>query len=155
MKELNLDTVKKPLGFINEFKEFAMRGNVVDLAVGVVIGAAFGKIVTSMVGDIITPIIGKLTGGGGDLKDKFFSLAPEKTQDVLKLADAQKLAPVIAYGQFLSAIIDFIIVAFFIFLVVKLMNRFKQAPPAPAPAPEPTAEEKLLVEIRDILKARS
>ncbi|HEX3799366.1 MAG TPA: large conductance mechanosensitive channel protein MscL [Verrucomicrobiae bacterium] len=146
------DTIKKPAGFLKEFKEFAMRGNVVDLAIGVVIGAAFGKIVSSLVADIFTPIIGVLTGGA-DFKNKFLSLAPEKTKGIEVLADAQKAGPVIAYGQFLTATVDFIIVAFCIFLLVKLMNRLNNAPP-PA-APEPTAQEKLLVEIRDLLKARS
>ena len=163
MKDINLDIAKKPLGFVNEFKEFAMRGNVVDLAVGVVIGAAFGKIVTSLVTDIITPVVGAITPGSSDLKNKFLSLDPAKTQAALQalpagqtsltLADAQKAGPVIAYGQFLTAVVDFIIVALCIFLVVKLINKLKRtAPPPPA---EPTAQEKLLIEIRDLLKKGS
>lgn len=146
-----------------EFKEFAMRGNVVDLAVGVVIGGAFGKIVTSLVNDVIMPPIGKLTGGV-DFNDLFFNLDheklvkflgahPEIEQNHMTLAQAKTAGlAVIAYGSFLSAVLDFLIVAFCIFLVVKLMNRlWKQPPPAP---PEPTSSEKLLTEIRDILKAK-
>jgi large conductance mechanosensitive channel len=152
MKDLNLEGAKKSLGILKEFKEFAMRGNVVDLAVGVIIGAAFGKIVTSLVTDIFTPIIGVLTGGA-DFKNKFISLDRAKTGDITVLADAQKAGPVIAYGQFLTAVVDFVIVAFCIFLLVKFINRLKQPPPPPPP--EPTASEKLLVEIRDLLKARS
>jgi len=151
------------MSILKEFKEFAMRGNVVDLAVGVVIGAAFGKIVTSLVNDLIMPPIGKLTGGV-DFNDKYINLDHDKLDAYLK---AHQLAPdhvtlaqakaagatVIAYGSFLSTILDFVIVAFCIFLVVKLMNRlWKQPPPA---APEPTASEKLLTEIRDLLKAKT
>ena len=149
------------MSILKEFKEFAMRGNVVDLAVGVVIGGAFGKIVTSLVNDVIMPPIGKLTGGV-DFNDKFISLDPEKlgkymstnNVDHVTLAQAKTAgAAVIAYGSFLSTILDFLIVAFCIFLVVKLMNRlWKQ--PAPPPA-EPTAQEKLLMEIRDLLRAKS
>src|SRR3984957_2716876 len=106
------------MGLLSEFKEFAMRGNVVDLAVGVVIGGAFGKIVTSMVSDIIMPVGGAATPGSSDLKNKFISLDPSKTTNGMALADAQKVAPVVAYGQFITAVVDFIIVAFCIFLVV-------------------------------------
>lgn len=143
-----------------EFKEFAMRGSVVDLAIGVVIGAAFGKIVTSLVNDIIMPPIGILTGGI-DFSDKYFALNPEKLSKLptapgghVTLAQAKAAgATVIAYGSFLSAVLDFLIVAFCIFLFVKLMNRlWKQAPPAAA---EPTPSEKLLAEIRDLMKAKS
>ena len=153
MKDFNLDSAKKSLGIIGEFKEFAMRGNVVDLAVGVIIGAAFGKIVTSFVSDLIMPVMGAITPGSSDLKNKFISLAPEKTKDIVVLADAQKVAPVIAYGQFLTAVLDFLIVAFCIFLLVKMINRIKAPPPPPAPEATPT--EKLLTEIRDTLKAKS
>jgi large conductance mechanosensitive channel len=153
MKNLDLDSAKKSLGIIGEFKQFAMRGNVVDLAVGVVIGAAFGKIVTSLVSDIIMPVIGAVTPGSSDLKNKFFSLDSAKTASDTLLADAQKHAPVIAYGQFLTTVFDFVIVAFCIFLLVKVINRL-QTPPAP-PAPEATPTEKLLTEIRDTLKAKS
>ncbi len=161
MKELHLDInlegAKKRLGIFKEFKEFAMRGNVVDLAVGVVIGAAFGKIVSSLVADVITPFISVITRGGGDLKNKFVSLEPAKTEGLKTLVEAQKAGAVVAYGQFLTAVIDFVIVAFCIFLMVKLINKLHQPPPPPPPAPpaEPTREEKLLVEIRDLLKTRS
>lgn len=145
------------MSILKEFKEFAMRGNVVDLAVGVVIGAAFGKIVTSLVNDVIMPPIGKLTGGV-DFKELFINLDPTKLtkahMPVKTLADAKDAgATVIAYGSFINTILDFLIVAFCIFIVVKMMNRlWKQPPPAP---PEPTAQEKLLTEIRDLLRAKT
>jgi large conductance mechanosensitive channel len=160
----NPTTERATMSMLKEFKEFAMRGNVVDLAVGVVIGGAFGKIVTSLVNDVIMPPIGKLTGGV-DFNDKYINLDHDKLTAYLSnhlemstnhmtLAQAKTAGlTVIAYGSFFSAILDFLIVAFCIFLVVKVMNRlWKQ--PAPAAA-EPTASEKLLVEIRDLLKAKS
>ena len=120
------------MGMAKEFKEFAMRGNVVDLAVGVVIGAAFGKIVTSLVGDILMPPVGKLLGGV-DFKDLFVSLDPDKTAGVTTLAQAQEAgAAVIAYGSFINTMIDFTIVAFCIFLVVKAVNKMKGPPPPAA-----------------------
>ena len=141
-----------------EFKEFAMRGNVVDLAVGVVIGAAFGKIVTSLVNDIIMPPVGKLTGGV-DFNDKFISLDPDKLAKLeagtnhVTLAQAKSAGvAVIAYGSFLSTILDFLIVAFCIFMVIKIMNRLWKQPLLSAPAPTPT--ETLLTEIRDLLKPK-
>jgi large conductance mechanosensitive channel len=145
------------MSILKEFKEFAMRGNVVDLAVGVVIGAAFGKIVTSLVNDVIMPPIGKLTGGV-DFKELFFNLDPEKHTKagavVQTLADAKDAgATVIGYGSFLSTILDFLIVAFCIFLLVKAMNRLWKQPPPAAAAPTPT--ETLLTEIRDVLKAKA
>ncbi len=128
-----------------EFKEFAMRGSVIDLAVGVVIGAAFGSIVTSLVKDIIMPPIGILLGKV-DFSEKKY---------VIKKADAKnKLAEVaVRYGNFITVIFQFIIVAFCIFLVVKAINSMKkdEAPAPPAPDPEPTKEEVLLTEIRDLL----
>lgn len=144
------------MGLIKEFKEFAMRGNVVDLAVGVIIGVAFGKIVTSMVNDILMPPIGKAMGGV-NFSDLFINLEPGKgTFQSLKAAKDAGVA-VIAYGSFINTVIDFTIVAFCIFVVIKAMNALKRkpAPVAPAPPPEPTKEEKLLGEIRDILKARA
>jgi large conductance mechanosensitive channel len=152
------------MSMLKEFKEFAMRGNVVDLAVGVVIGAAFGKIVTSLVNDLIMPPIGKLTGGV-DFKDKFINLDHEKLATYLAtqkdidpahvtLAQAKAAGiTVIAYGSFLSTILDFAIVAFCIFLLVKLMNRLWKKPDA-APA-GPTTDQKLLTEIRDLLAKKS
>jgi large conductance mechanosensitive channel len=132
------------MAFVKEFKEFAMRGNVVDLAVGVVIGAAFGKIVTSLVADVIMPPIGFLTGGV-DFSEK---------KIVLKDADpAHKiLETAIHYGNFINAIIQFLIIAFCIFMVVKAINSMKrEEAPAAAPDPVPTKEELLLTEIRDLL----
>ena len=144
------------MSMIKEFKEFAMRGNVVDLAVGVVIGAAFGKIVTSMVNDILMPPIGKVMGGV-NFSDLFINLEPAKGSFQSLKAAKDAGAAVIAYGSFINTIIDFTIVAFCIFLVVKAMNTMKKkpAPAAPAPPPEPTKEERLLAEIRDILKSRA
>ena len=133
------------MGFVKEFKEFAMRGSVVDLAVGVVIGGAFGKIVTSLVDDIIMPPIGYLTGGV-DFSDIKY---------VLKAADEVAKTPEVSinFGNFINVIIQFLIVAFCIFCVVKGLNSLKRKEePAPEAAPAPTKEEMLLTEIRDILK---
>jgi large conductance mechanosensitive channel len=149
------------MSLIKEFKEFAMRGNVVDLAVGVIIGAAFGKIVTSLVQDMIMPPISKLTGGA-NFADQYAVLDHEKwskvaTNGMASLAQLKAAGvPVIAYGQFLQNVFDFVLVAACIFLMVKGINelrrRFeKQQAPAAAPAPTPT--ESLLAEIRDLLKA--
>lgn len=124
------------MGMLKEFREFAMKGSVVDLAVGVVIGTAFGAIVTSLVGDIIMPIIGILTGG-----IDFSALSA-------KVGEAS-----VAYGKFIQAIFIFIIIAFSLFLVIKAMNSMKKKEEAaPATPPAPSAEEKLLTEIRDLLK---
>lgn len=149
------------MGMLKEFKEFAMKGNVVDLAVGVIIGVAFGKVVTSVVNDIIMPPIGKVMGGV-NFTDLFLMLDPSKLAkdgSVIKsLAQAKEAgAAVIAYGSFINTVIDFTIVALCIFMIVKAMNSLKKkpAPAAPAAPPEPTKEEKLLGEIRDILKARA
>ena len=148
------------MGMLKEFKEFAMRGNVIDLAVGVIIGAAFGKVVTSVVNDIIMPPIGKALGGV-DFKDMFYNLDAGKLTKaggaVKSLADAKDAgAAVVAYGAFINTVIDFTIVAFCIFIIVKGMNTLMKKPaPAPAAPPEPTKEEKLLTEIRDILRTRS
>ena len=140
---------------LKEFKEFAMRGNVLDLAIGVIIGAAFGLVITSLVNDILMPPIGKVMGGV-NFSDLFLNLDPAKgTFPSLKAAkDAG--AAVIAYGSFINTLIDFAIVAFCIVLVVKAMNAMKKkpAPAAPAAPPAPTREEVLLTDIRDILKAR-
>ncbi|MEO6035337.1 MAG: large conductance mechanosensitive channel protein MscL [Verrucomicrobiota bacterium] len=148
------------MGMIKEFKEFAMRGNVVDLAIGVIIGAAFGKVVTSLVTNIIMPPIGKATGGV-DFKDLFINLDPGKPTKaggpVKTLADATDAgAAVIAYGAFLDTVIAFLIVAFCIFLIVKGMNRMtkKSVPVVPVAPPGPTKEEVLLAEIRDAIRAK-
>ena len=147
------------MSLIKEFKEFAMRGNVVDMAVGIIIGAAFGKIVTSVVNDIIMPPIGKAMGGV-NFADLFVSLDPSKTQGITSLAKAKEAgAAVIAYGSFINTVIDFLIVAFCIFIIIKGMNTLKRKPApvavVPAAPPEPTREEKLLMEIRDALKGRA
>jgi large conductance mechanosensitive channel len=144
------------VSILKEFKEFALRGNVVDLAVGVIIGLAFGKVVTSVVNDIIMPPIGKAMGGM-NFADLFINLDPSKLAKdgtvIKSLAQAKEAgAAVIAYGSFINTVIDFTIVAFCIFMLVKVMNSLKKKP-APAAPPEPTREEKLLGEIRDILKA--
>lgn len=127
--------------FVQEFKEFAMKGNVMDMAIGVIIGGAFGKIVSSLVDNVLMPIIGVITGGLD-----FSTLAA-------KVGDAE-----VKYGIFIQNIIDFLIIAFCIFLMIKGMNKLSkkkaEEPAAPEPAPEPSAEEKLLSEIRDLLKQK-
>lgn len=135
---------------LEEFKKFAMRGNVVDLAVAVIIGAAFGAVVNSLVADIIMPIIGSITGGL-DFSNYFIPLSSKVTASAL--ADAKKQGAVLAWGNFLTLAINFVIVAFALFLVVKGMNRLKAPAPAGAPAPAST-EVQLLTEIRDVLKTR-
>jgi large conductance mechanosensitive channel len=139
-------------GLFQEFKEFALRGNVVDLAVGLIIGAAFGAIVNSLVADVIMPPIGLLMGNV-DFSDLFINLSG---QDYPSLAAARAAgAPVIAYGAFLNAVINFIIVALAIFVLVKGMNQLRrQQAEEPAEPPEAPRQEVLLLEIRDILKAR-
>jgi len=138
---------------LKEFKEFAMRGNVIDLAVGIIIGAAFGKIVTSLVNDIIMPPIGLILGNV-DFSDLFVNLDMSKSFASVAEAEAAG-APIIKYGLFINTIIDFTIVAFAIFLVIRGINKFKRKQEAapPPPPPPPTTEEKLLAEIRDLLKA--
>ena len=149
------------MSMLKEFKEFAMRGNVVDLAVAVIIGGAFGKVITSVVNDIIMPPIGKVMGGV-NFSDLFINLDPSKLAKdgsaITSLGQAKDAGvAVIAYGSFINTVIDFTIVAFCIFLIIKAMSSLKKkpAPAAPAAPPEPTKEEKLLGEIRDILKARA
>ncbi|MDE8345186.1 MAG: large conductance mechanosensitive channel protein MscL [Acidocella sp.] len=141
---------KKP-GWVDDFKSFIMRGNVVDLAVGVVIGAAFTGIVGSLVKDIITPLIGLLTGGV-DFSNHFITL---KGPSEATLAEAQKIGAVtLNYGVFLNAVINFLIVATAIFWLVRLISKLHKAPVAAAAPPAPSATETLLGEIRDLLKAR-
>ena len=147
------------MGFVKEFKEFAMKGNVMDMAVGVIIGGAFGKIVTSLVNDVLMPLISKVTGGV-DFTNLFVNLSPDVViEGEQTLAAAKEAgASVLAYGQFIQNIVDFLIVAFCIFLMIKGMNKLnKKKEEAPAPAPEPpapTKEETLLTEIRDLLKQK-
>jgi large conductance mechanosensitive channel len=134
---------------LKEFREFAMKGNVVDLAVGVIIGAAFGSIVTSLVGDIIMPIIGSI--GGLDFSNYFIGLSKAVTAS--NLADAKKQGAVLAWGNFLTLTINFLIVAFVLFMVIRGMNALKRKDAAaPAAPPKPSREEELLTEIRDLLK---
>ena len=135
-----------------EFKDFAMRGNVMDMAVGIVIGGAFGKIVSSFVKDVIMPPIGMLMGGV-DFTNLFIDLSDGGYKT---LAEAQEAgAPTINYGTFMGTVLDFLIIAFAIFMVVRMVNKWKtQEEEAPKPPPEPPAEEKLLSEIRDLLKQR-
>lgn len=140
-----------PPSWIAEFRSFLMRGNVVDLAVGIIIGAAFTGVVSSLVKDVFTPVLGLLTGGL-DFSNVFISL---NRQTYTTLADAQKAgAPTINVGLFLNAIIQFVIISFAIFWVVKVMSRLKAKEPAPPP-PGPSKQEVLLTEIRDLLKAKS
>lgn len=137
--------------FINEFKAFAVKGNAVDMAVGVIIGGAFGKIVSSIVNDLIMPPIGWLIGGV-NFSDLKITLPAEKIADGIEMQ-----AATINYGSFIQNLIDFVIIAFCVFLLVKGINKLankKQEEPAPTPAPEPSAEEKLLAEIRDLMKEK-
>lgn len=133
------------MGILKEFREFAVKGNVVDMAVGIIIGAAFGKIVSSLVGDVVMPPVGLLVGGVD-----FSNLVV-----VLKEASGEVPAVTINYGKFIQTVLDFTIVAFAIFAIIKMMNSLKRekeaAPPAP---PAPTREEELLTEIRDLLKQK-
>lgn len=137
---------------LNEFKTFAMRGNVIDMAVGVIVGGAFGKIVSSLVNDVIMPPIGVLVGGV-DFKDLAITLKKAAVD-----ANGVETAPAVTlnYGMFLQNTFDFLIIAFVIFLIIKGLNAImkkKEAAPAPAPSkPQPTEEQKLLAEIRDLLK---
>ena len=137
------------MSFSSEFKEFAMKGNVVDLAVGVIIGGAFGKIVDSLVADVVMPLVSKIFGGL-DFSNYFVPLAG---QTATTLADAKKAGAVFAYGNFLTVSLNFVILALIIFIMVKQINRLKSAqPPAPAVPPAPPEDVQLLREIRDALK---
>ena len=139
------------MGFISEFKEFAMKGNVMDMAVGVIIGGAFGKIVSSLVNDVLMPLIGKLTGGVSFV-DLFVNLGDGNYSTLAAAKEAG--AAVLAYGQFIQNIIDFIIIAFCIFLMIKGMNKMKKEKPAEPEAPAGPTQEELLTEIRDLLKKK-
>ena len=138
------------MSFTSEFKEFALKGNVMDLAVGVIIGGAFGKIVDSVVGDLIMPIVGKIFGGL-DFSNYFIPLAG---QTAATLAEAKKAGAVYAYGNFITILLNFVILAFIIFLMIKQMNRLKREAPPPPPAPPAATPEDVLLlrEIRDALK---
>jgi large conductance mechanosensitive channel len=143
---------------LKEFKEFALRGNVMDLAVGVIIGGAFGTIVNSIVNDLIMPLVGIIFKA--DFSNLYFPLSAKVSDALaadpnLPLAKAKELGPVFAWGNFLTVVINFIILAFIIFLMVKAMNSLKKKEEVkPAPAAEIPADVKLLTEIRDLLKAK-
>jgi large conductance mechanosensitive channel len=137
---------------LKEFREFALRGSVVDLAVGVIIGAAFGKIVESLVGDVFMPVVGALTGGL-DFSNYFVALSGRVTATTL--AEAKKQGAVLAWGTFFTFVLNFLIIAWVMFFVARLMNRLKRLEAAdPAAAPPPSRQEVLLTEIRDLLKSR-
>jgi large conductance mechanosensitive channel len=139
---------------LKEFRDFAMKGNVVDLAIGVVIGAAFGRIVDSVVNDIFMPIIGFVTGGI-DFSNHYIALS-DKVQPGMAYDDAQKVGAVIGWGKFVTVAITFVIIAWVLFLVVKAINQLRAQDAAePKPAPEPTKEEVLLTQIRDLLAKQS
>jgi large conductance mechanosensitive channel len=137
---------------LEEFKKFVMRGNVVDLAVGVVIGVAFGAIVSSLVSDIIMPIVGAVTGGL-DFSNYYLSLS-SKVQQGAAYADAKKQGAVVGYGQFLTVMVNFLIVAAVLFLIIQALNTLKKQEDAKPQPPEIPADIKLLSEIRDLLAAR-
>ena len=138
---------------LKEFKEFAMRGNVMDMAVGIIIGAAFGKIVTSLVNDVVMPPIGLLMGNV-DFGNLFVNLGMGSDYASVAAAEAAG-APIIKYGMFINTVLDFAIVAFAIFLLIRALNKLKKKQEAaPAPPPGPSGEEKLLREIRDLLKSQ-
>src|SRR5438094_7657773 len=137
---------EKGVQMLKEFREFAMKGNVVDLAVGVIIGAAFGAIVNSLVGDVIMPMIGAATGGL-DFSNYFTPLS--KAVTATNLADAKKQGAVLAWGNFLTLTLNFLIIAFVLFLVIRLINQLKRKDEAAPAPPKPTREVELLTEIRD------
>lgn len=145
------------MGFLKEFKEFAMKGNVMDMAIGVIIGGAFGKIVTSLVNDLLMPLIGALIGNVD-----FTTLSATLRPAVMNGEEVVKEAVTLNYGNFIQTTVDFLIVAFCIFLVIKLINKAtnivkkpaKEETPAAPAEPEPTKEELLLTEIRDLLKQK-
>jgi large conductance mechanosensitive channel len=148
------------MGFVKEFKEFALKGNVMDMAVGVIIGAAFGTIINSLISDMIMPIVG--IAGKADFSNLYLPLNSKVSEAVdkagaagLGLDAARKIGPVLAYGSFITVVINFLILAFCVFLMIKMMNTLKrEPPPAPAAPPPPTKEEILLTEIRDAIRAR-
>lgn len=143
--------------FLTEFKQFAVKGNAIDMAVGVIIGGAFGKIVTSIVNDIIMPPIGWLVGGVDfkDLKVVLKDAVPEQLDEAGNVVQKAVAEVTLNYGAFIQNVIDFIIIAFCVFMLVKFitnLNKKKEEPAAPPAPPAPSAEEKLLTEIRDLLK---
>jgi len=141
------------MGMLQEFREFAVKGNVIDLAVGVIIGGAFSKIVTSLVSDLIMPVVGLIVGTL-DFSSLFLVIGKVPPGTPMMLDDLRKAGvPVLAYGSFITVAVNFAILAFIIFLMVKQINRLKRSQPAPAPAPAATPEDVVLLrEIRDSLK---
>lgn len=138
------------MSFVSEFKEFAMKGNVVDMAVGVIIGGAFGKIVSSLVGDVVMPIVGLMVGGV-DFSELYINLGGGEYASLAAAVEAG--APVVKYGMFINTALDFLIIAFVIFMAIKGINKLKrEEPPAPEAPPEDPEDIKLLREIRDALK---
>ena len=135
-----------------EFRDFAMKGNALDLAIAVVVGAAFSRIVDSLVGDIIMPIVGAISGGV-DFSNYFFPLS--KAVTATTLAEAKKQGAVLAFGNFITIVVNFLIIAWAMFLVVKAINQLKQPKAEPAAPPPPPRQEVLLQEIRDVLVKRS
>jgi large conductance mechanosensitive channel len=138
---------------LEDFKKFAMRGNVIDLAVGVIIGAAFGKIIDSIVGDLIMPIIGAIAGGL-DFSNYFVRLSTKVPENVTSYADAKKMGAVFGYGSFLTAAINFLIIAFALFLLIRAINKLTAKAAEATEPPPPPREEALLEEIRDLLAKR-
>lgn len=134
------------MGFMKEFKEFAIKGNVVDLAVGIMIGAAFGTIVTSVIEDLVMPVVASIIGSP-DFSNMYVMLKGEVPAGTA-LADARKVGPVFAYGHFITVVINFLLLAFAIFMLVKVINKIRRKTPPP-PAPEMSTTDKLLTEIRD------
>lgn len=144
------------MGFWQDFKAFAVKGNVIDLAVGVIIGGAFGKIVSALVDDIIMPVAGLMTGEGRKFVDKFYILKPAKAGDIYQsLAEARAAgANILAYGEFIQRVVDFFIIAISIFISIRIIKKMKEKheEKEKAAPPAPTTTEKLLMEIRDTLK---
>ncbi|MDE7388144.1 MAG: large-conductance mechanosensitive channel protein MscL [Muribaculaceae bacterium] len=139
------------MSFISDFKAFAMKGNIVDMAVGVIVGGAFGKIVSSLVNDIIMPVISIMTGGTGFANLKYVITPESVSEDGVNIAEVA-----VNYGMFIQNIVDFLIIAFSIFVALRVIMKFKKKEEeAPAPAPAPSKEEVLLTEIRDLLKQQS
>jgi len=148
------------MGMLDEFKTFAMKGNVMDLAVGVIIGGAFGKIVSSLVDDVIMPVVSAILGGKLDFSSFLVPLGRVPEGTAMTLDGLRKAGiPVFAYGNFITILVNFVLLAFVIFLMVKMLNRWKSEMPAtpatPAAPPAPPASEVLLAEIRDLLKQRA
>ncbi len=146
------------MGLLKEFKEFAMKGNVMDMAVGIIIGGAFGVIVKSLIDDVVMPLVGIF--GKADFSNMYFGLTEavrtaREANPNLTLTDARGIGPVLAYGNFITVLINFIILAFVIFMMIKVMNNMrKRQAAAPAPPPGPTPDQKLLMEIRDAIRAK-